>query len=452
MNKYKAGDEIAMYKKIGCTVLSVLLSTVLMVSTVWADNSALVKKAEGFCANATYDIPTVTNEIEGWPQGPAIMCDAAVVMEAETGTVVYDKAMDERRYPASTTKIMTALVALENSELTDTVTFTEQGLREAVPGNSYVTPNLQVGETLTMEQCLYAIMLVSGNEVSTQVAEHIAGSVEAFADLMNQKASELGCKETHFMNANGLHDENHYTTAHDLAIIAKAAFDNEDFRRIVGTKMYSIPPTNMTSQQRDLQNHHALICDGEWYYDGCLGGKTGYTDTALNTLVTYAEKNGMIYIVVVMHYKGIEVFTDTVMLMEYAGQFDKVEVTPKEYTKAGGWAVLPSGTQALDVEVQIQGGEGTAEEQQNLLYHGHPVGTAVVDEASRKADEEKALREQQKQEEEVQKPLEESKEAEKTEDKGVYIVLIGVLGICILLGVIGIIILALKKKKHRKRS
>ena len=207
-------------KRVTIGILAVVLST----SVVWADdNPGLIQRAKDACKNATYDIQTVTNDIDGWPQGPAIMCDSAVVMEAESGEVLYNKAMDERRYPASTTKIMTALVALEHSNLTDTVTFTAEGLKEAVPGNSYVTPVIQEGETLTMEQCLYAIMLVSGNEVSTQVAMQVGGSVEGFVEMMNEKAQEIGCKDTHFVNANGIHDENHYKTAHYLAMIAKEA-------------------------------------------------------------------------------------------------------------------------------------------------------------------------------------------------------------------------------------
>lgn len=154
-------------KKKKLIIVSLLL-IIIQSTMVLADNSAVVERSKEYSQSATYDIPITTNEIEEWPQGPAILCDAAVLMETDTQTVLYNKAMDERRYPASTTKIMTVLVALENSNLSDQVTFTAEGLREAVPGNSYVTPNLQVGEVLTMEQCLYAIMLISGNEVSTQ--------------------------------------------------------------------------------------------------------------------------------------------------------------------------------------------------------------------------------------------------------------------------------------------
>lgn len=424
-------------KRVTVCILAVVLST----SIVWAeDNPGLIQRAKDACKNATYDIPTVTNDIEGWPQGPAIMCDSAVVMEEESGEVLYNKAMDERRYPASTTKIMTALVALEHSNLTDTVTFTAEGLKEAVPGNSYVTPVLQEGETLTMEQCLYAIMLVSGNEVSTQVAMQVGGSVEGFVNMMNEKAQEIGCKETHFMNANGLHDENHYTTAHDLALIAQAAYKNEEFRKIVGSRYYTIPATNKTAEERVLANHHALLGEGDWHYDGCLGGKTGYTDTALNTLVTYFEKDGTVYISVVLHYKGTEVFTDTVMLAEYTKEFEKLQVTPEKYTVSGGSVIVPKGTTKDALEIQTTQMED-GKEQETFSFNGYEVGQAVVDTKAQEADEKK--------EEETAET--EEKQPEKSEEGSTKLFEMAtiVLGGLIALGVILIIVSVVKKKKKK---
>lgn len=436
------------------SVAVILVSVCMCASTVYADNPGLIKRSQDACKNATYDIPTVTNDIEGWPQGPAIMCDAGVVMEQETGTVIYNKAMEEKRYPASTTKIMTALVALENSSLTDTVTFTAEGLREAVPGNSYVTPVLQVGETLTMEQCLYAIMLVSGNEVSTQVAMQVGGSLEGFVELMNQKAEELGCRNTHFVNANGLHDENHYTTAYDLALIARAAYENEDFRKITGTKYYTIPATNMTSQPRELSNHHALLGEGgDWSYEGCLGGKTGYTDAALNTLVTYFEKEGTVYIAVVMHYKGTQIFTDTVMLAEYAKEFEKLHVIPEAYLVSGGVAVVPKGTQPDEVEIEMQGDGTSKEEKERLLFHGYQTGEAVVNEAARIQDEEAAQEEEEQIREELEKEQTESESLwENQEETFFYECIMVILGGLILLGLVMIIISVLARKKRRKKK
>lgn len=440
-------------KKKKLIIVSLLL-IIIQSTMVLADNSAVVERSKEYSQSATYDIPITTNEIEEWPQGPAILCDAAVLMETDTQTVLYNKAMDERRYPASTTKIMTVLVALENSNLSDQVTFTAEGLREAVPGNSYVTPNLQVGEVLTMEQCLYAIMLISGNEVSTQVAEHIAGSVEAFCQLMNKKAEEVGCRDTHFMNANGLHDENHYTTAHDLALIAKAAYENEVFRTIVGTKSYTIPATNMTSQPRELVNHHALLVDGEWHYEGCLGGKTGYTDAALNTLVTYIEKDKEIYVCVVLHFEGIQVFTDTVLLAEYAGEFNKVQIIPEEFTKFGGNAIIPKGKSADTVDISRSGNGESSHEKEIFYYHGYQVGSGIVDE--------NAIFLQKKQEEEAQnikKPnvaaMEQAKENGKMEghinDKFFMITII-VLICLIVLGILGICLSSYEKHRRNKRK
>ncbi|MGN0399855.1 MAG: D-alanyl-D-alanine carboxypeptidase family protein [Blautia sp.] len=436
-------------------VAAVLMAVCMCAGTVQADNPALIQRSKDACKNATYDIPTVTNEIEGWPQGPAILCDAGVVMEQETGTVIYNKAMEEKRYPASTTKIMTALVALENSSLTDTVTFTAEGLKEAVPGNSYVTPVLQVGETLTMEQCLYAIMLVSGNEVSTQVAMQVGGSLDGFVALMNQKAEELGCKNTHFVNANGLHDENHYTTAYDLALIARAAYENEDFRKITGTKYYTIPATNMTSQPRELSNHHALLGEGgDWSYDGCLGGKTGYTDAALNTLVTYFEKEGTVYIAVVMHYKGTQIFTDTVMLAEYTKEFEKLQVIPEAYLLSEGVAIVPKGAQADEIDIEMQGDGTSDREEEILLFHSYQVGKAVVNEAARIQDEQAAREEEEKIQEEKNKEIaEQQRIQEKQEETLFYKCIMAVLGVLIILGILMILISVLvRRKKKRKNS
>ena len=157
-----------------------------------------------------------TNSISGWPQGPEIVDETGVLMDADTNTILYDKGMDQRMYPASTTKIMTALVVLENcQDLSATVTFTETGIQEVRSDSTNI--QAQLGEELTVEQCLYAVLLASANEVSSQLAEYVSGSVDQFVALMNQKAQELGCKDTHFTNPHGLHDENHYTTAHDLA-------------------------------------------------------------------------------------------------------------------------------------------------------------------------------------------------------------------------------------------
>ena len=287
-----------------------------------------------------------------WPQAPEIAEETGILMEASTGQVLFDKGMDEIRYPASTTKIMTTLLILENIEdLSQTVTFTDVITPDLEPGNS--TINAQVGEQLTVEQCLYAIMLASANEVCTQMAVYVDGSVENFVSMMNQRASQLGCQNTHFVNANGLPDPNHYTTAHDLALILAAAIQNEDFCRISGSATYTIPATNMTSSPRNLENSNALINDSEYHYDGVIAGKTGHTEAAKNTLVTAAARDGMTLVCVVLRSDGENRFIDTVSLFDYG--FENFHLSPVYWMsreEPAGYVALPKGVESNALTVK----------------------------------------------------------------------------------------------------
>lgn len=287
-----------------------------------------------------------------WPQSPEIAEETGVLMEASTGQILFDKGMDEIRYPASTTKVMTTLLILENIEdLSQTVTFTDVITPDLEPGNS--TINAQVGEQLTVEQCLYAIMLASANEVCTQMAVYVAGSVENFVSMMNQRASQLGCQNTHFVNANGLPDPNHYTTAHDLALILAAAIQNEDFCRISGSATYTIPATNMTSSPRNLENSNALINDSEYHYDGVIAGKTGHTEAAKNTLVTAAARDGMTLVCVVLRSDGENRFIDTVSLFDYG--FENFHLSPVYWMsreEPAGYVALPKGVESNALTVK----------------------------------------------------------------------------------------------------
>ena len=282
----------------------------------------------------------------GWPQGPEIAEETGILMEATTGQVLFDKEMDEIRYPASTTKIMTALLILENvKDLSQTVTFTDVITPDLAPGNS--TINAQIGEQLTVEECLYGIMLASANEVCTQMAVYVAGSVENFVSMMNKRAAELGCENTHFVNANGLPDPNHYTTAHDLARILAAAIKNEDFCKISGSASYTIPPTNMTPYSRNLENSNALIKEGEYHYEGVIAGKTGHTEAAKNTLVTAASRDGMTLVCVVLRSDGENRFIDTVSLFDYG--FNNFHLSPLYWLdpqNPSGYVVLPKGIES----------------------------------------------------------------------------------------------------------
>lgn len=260
-----------------------------------------------------------------WPDAPETLSPSVILMEESTGTILYEKNSDEAHYPASITKIMTTLLALENGNLSDMVTFSDDAINNT-EGSGIAR---DYGEQMTLEQCLYGVMLESANECAYAVAEHVGGTVENFVDMMNAKAKELGCTNTHFANPHGLQDENHYTTAHDMALIAQAAYQNETFRIIIGTKMYTIPPTNKHAEETVLRNHHDMLCtyhnaNRKYLYPYCVGGKTGYTATANSTLVTYAEKDGMTLICVIMNTQSPNQFIDTVNLFDYA--FDNFQV------------------------------------------------------------------------------------------------------------------------------
>lgn len=178
-----------------------------------------VYAAEDTAVTAAAASTITTNSISGWPQGPDITSAAAVVMEDTTNTILYAKDMDQSLSPAGAVKIMTCLLALENSQLTDQVTMTETGVSGVTDGGAHISS--QLGEVFTMEQCLYAIMLASANDIALQIAEQIGGSVEAFVEKMNSRAQELGCTNTVFTNPTGLPDDNMHTTAHDLALISR---------------------------------------------------------------------------------------------------------------------------------------------------------------------------------------------------------------------------------------
>lgn len=259
-------------------------------------------------------LPIQSNQTENWPEGPEIGAQSAILLEANTGVVLYAKNIYEKAYPASTTKLLTCLLAAENSQKNEMVKFTQNAVFSIEPGSSNI--GIDAGEAMPMEECLYGILSASANEVANAVAEHVAGSMEAFAGMMNEKASELGCRNSHFVNAHGLHSEEHYTCAYDLAIIAKAFFQNELLSKIGNTSYHHFEPTDTQPDDIIIRNKHRLV-SGEIPYEGIKGGKTGYTSQARQTLVTCAEQNGMKLICVVMKEESPEQFYDTVKLFDY---------------------------------------------------------------------------------------------------------------------------------------
>ena len=283
----------------------------------------------------TFYEPIQTDATNGWPAGPAVYSESAIVMDANTGTVLYAKNINDQKYPASITKIMTALVAIENSKPNERVIFSDNAIWGIERNSSHI--GIRIGENLSMEECLYGMMLASANEVCIAVAEHIGGDVPTFVEMMNKKAAELGCTGTHFSNPNGLPDENHYTTAADMALISREAFKNELFREITRTKAYKIGWTNLTGEDRWLGNHHKMLWDNNSnYYESCVGGKTGYTDVALNTLVTYATRDEKDLLCVSMRTAGQRIYSDTAAMLDYGFQsFQNVTLPNTKKTDYG---------------------------------------------------------------------------------------------------------------------
>lgn len=243
---------------------------------------------------------------------PAVMGEAAVLVDARTGQVLFEKEMHKRMYPASTTKILTALIALENGIAEETVTV--PGEASAVEGSAI---GLQAGERLTGSDLLYALMLASANDAAVALAVHAAGSVEKFAVLMNEKARSLGALESNFSNPHGLPDPDHYTSAYDLALITVSAMRNPAFREIVKTKTKVIarPYADRTKgpPQEHLWNHNRFL----ERYPGATGVKTGYTEDAGQCLVAAAERDGWELIAVVFKSEGNAVYGDVQKMLDY---------------------------------------------------------------------------------------------------------------------------------------
>ena len=422
------------YKKAGCLLLACLLLC----------QNVVILAAE--IHNGTV-YPIETNAISGWPQGQDTYAETAVLMEAETGAVLYAKGMNELRYPASITKIMTALLAIENCSMDEQVTFTEACLADQEPGSG--NAGMKVGEILTMKQCLLVLMIKSANDVATQIAVHVGGSVAGFADLMNQRAQQLGCVNTHFVNASGMPDENHYTTAYDMALIFREAIKNELFREIISTLSVTIEPTNMNPEARSYNTHHALLSpSAPEHYEGCFGGKTGNTDASRCTLVSGAERNGMTLIAVALRADAGEVCQDHIQMFDYGyNNFEKIQVS-------GGCVVVPKGTELSALKVVDTEIEGKTEQTyfyQNNIYVGNGVkGEESVDEVPIEITPEYSSMEDEK-----LSVLEESQSGTENRDskKNIFYLIIDIL--------IGLIVLALlitayasvkNRKRRRKRK
>lgn len=298
-------------------------------------------------------VPVLATEVSAptavWPEPPELKSEAAVVMEASTGSVLYNKNAYDAYYPASTTKLMTSLLAIEQCPLSDIVTCSRESVESIGWDSSRI--GLVAGESLDMENALYAILLASANEVSYAVAEHIGGTADYFVSLMNERAKELGCVNTHFMNPHGLDHEEHYSSPYDLALIARKAMEYTTFRRISGSYNHKIPETNK-NDFRWISNTHPFIKKNV-VYEGVFAGKTGSTSKAGSCLVTCAERDGMTLICAVMKAPNSEtVQADTKKLLDYA--FNNFTLTPlaaSESSTKNAFPVLFEDEEALISDV-----------------------------------------------------------------------------------------------------
>lgn len=257
---------------------------------------------------------------------PKVSADGAILMDATTGEILYEKNIDKPYPPASTTKIMTALLTLENCKLDEVVTV---GKKPPLADGSKIY--IHEGEKLKVKDLLYALLLASANDCAEALAEHISGSTEDFAKLMNERAKELGCKNTNFVNPNGLYNDKHRTTARDLALIMRELVKHPEYTGIAKTLSYKIAPTNKSKLERPLWNGNKLIQKASmYYYADCEGGKTGYTTQSDHSYVASSTKNGQRLIVTLIHDKKKTFFPDSINLFNYGyNNFELVKMYSK---------------------------------------------------------------------------------------------------------------------------
>ena len=373
------------YIKRGAAAALAVVMIVTPAGNVHADETMTQEEA----LQASYDIVPDTNNIQGWPQGPHVYGDSAIVMDMDSGAVLYGKKVDEQQYPASVTKLLTALVALENSEPDDEVYFSEDSVSFLEYGDASI--GMTPGEILSMDDALYGMLLASANEVSYAIAESVGklmgGGYDTFIQEMNERSAELGCTGSNWTNANGLHNDQHYTTAHDMALIGAAVYQFEEFRTVVQTLNYTIGATNLVGETRTFQQNHKMLWEGGYYFcEYCTGGKTGYTDQSRTTLVTMAD-NGDLQLVAVLLRDDGDVYVDTRAMFDYAfANFSKMPLKdqPKaegvrSYEDENAYVVLPAGIDfsSLESEVAVTD-EEEAVGKVTYYYQGQNVGSADV--------------------------------------------------------------------------
>ncbi|MGN0318353.1 MAG: D-alanyl-D-alanine carboxypeptidase family protein [Lachnospira sp.] len=399
-----------MRKLLMCSALVAVIFTTIISSVFSATKANASPSMSG--DGATYlaaDLSDNTSNLDDtWPTAPEVSAESVILIDADTGSILYEKDAYSRMYPASTTKILTGLLTIENSSMDEVITFSS---RAANSINPYEDANLgtKTGEQYTVEQALYGLLLYSANEIAYGLAEHVSGSLTAFVQMMNDRATQCGAKDTHFANASGLFDENHYTTAYDMAMIARECYNNATFVGIDSTATtYCIPATNKTSQPRYFKHRLQMLEGREFYYEYCKGGKTGFTDESLYTLVTFAEKDGIRLICVVFREPDEDVrFVDSKNLFEWgfntfqksttgSGQISSLFSTSNYYNSdvfstkklnfdlSASFITIPKSASPSDVVMNINkdynstNENGVLSAELNYLYGSHVVGASKL--------------------------------------------------------------------------
>ncbi|MBQ6814133.1 MAG: D-alanyl-D-alanine carboxypeptidase [Lachnospiraceae bacterium] len=367
--------------------IAVILMVMVMAQTVYGVEKSVTPKDND---TGMYNIAGADSDI------PALLAESAIVVDMKTGYTLIEKNIHQKLYPASITKIMTAILTLEQAAMNEVVTFSYDAVHSIEVGSS--AAYVDVDEQLSVEQCLYGLMLISGNDLANGLAEHVGGSMESFAAMMTEKAKGLGCETTNFTNAHGLHDENHYTTAYDMALISKYAYDNlEMFRTLCSTGYYECQPTNKQEEIRYWRNNNKLINEyQEEYYEDCIGGKTGFTNQAGGTLVSFANVNGRVLMCVIMKSThSLAAYADTTNLYEYVrnnvtaemyADLDKKYEESKEVETEPATTVKPSedngdvtGTEKLSTEsVEPVVSNDADEEESDGIWIGWFIILAVI--------------------------------------------------------------------------
>lgn len=295
-----------------------------------------------------------------WPKDTGILAEAGSVMDMDSGTIIFGQNSHAEYPPASITKLLTALVVLEHVEdLSETVTFTESAMMnvEADSGNKL---SLVIGDTMTVEDALYALLLQSVNQSANALAEHVAGSIDAFVEMMNAKLVELGCQDSHFENPSGLNGDTQNVSAYDMALIACAAFNNEKLLEISSTESHKIGPIENHPDGYTVKQEHRLVItddpDSEFYYPEAVAGKTGFLRKAGNTLVTYAEKDGRRLVSVILKGSPRQYFVDGKELLRFGfDSFYNVNIAENETNYVtGDTPVEINGTSYAPSELKIE--------------------------------------------------------------------------------------------------